>query len=324
MYTENTPYWAVENWALAYCWQLYMECKLQTLSGQEIDALWAACTAFDRKLERDWEINELKYMIDENFAFPEIVAWMTEWLLKNLSYKDWQYRVGTTLDLPPSEFAVPWKSGGKSWEKVITWDLPTTGGKLWYMDELKLTYAKRRLFDSIRVHGDPNKEIHSRVMRSLALSDFFTREFGKLADQYPDAYSDADRAFYVDTHAPEEFLEKMWHKTRFIKCTYDSQRNIVAYLESRQSPTYSDVQVVQWFLTDENMRQKGEIRKLWSEFITWCEENWYTSVWSYSALRNEVSLQVHDALMNNPLWGIHDPYTLVLVQFVANISRETV
>ena len=108
----------------------------------------------------------------------------------------------------------------------------------------------------------------------------------------------SDRKLYNDYHHPVELIEKMADPTRFFRIVRDEETGeILAYFESKQSAQYTDTQVVQWIFVSEKVRQQLLAKKIWQEFEEWCRHKDYKSIWSFAALRNTISQQVHDNFM---------------------------
>ncbi len=307
--------------ALGYICQLYIEGKLANISDEEALSLYDALIAFDQQLERPWDIDELEYKMSENFTFREMVEGVIGAFIKGVGYVEWRFQY-TTLDLEQSTSVKDLLKQGKTppqWFK--SGDLPLITKDLWYIDELKLTYAKRKIFAFMRERPNLNAELHNTVQECVHVSDFFARELSYLCAKYPETYTSTDHRFYTDAHTPEEILEKLQDtKWRFIRYLQDDSGRIVAYFESRQDPRRPDTQVIQWFFTDESIRWTKVIRRFWNEFIKWCQERWIASVWSYAAKRNYISIKVHEALMSNPIVTDSDPNELVFDQKVDKIQ----
>lgn len=182
--------------------------------------------------------------------------------------------------------------------------------------KIRLRYAREVLFEKIR------KLPYTKWIRynvSSQIYSFFRKEMIKLQEKYPESYNWDDFMRFLEYHLPDEMFEKLTDPTRFIRYVQDDSGKIIAYFESRENPMFPDTQVIQWAFTDESVRKKGVIRKIWDEYMSWCREMWYKSVWSYAAKRNDTSIKVHEALMRDPEIGISDSNTNIFVQRVDKI-----
>lgn len=96
------------------------------------------------------------------------------------------------------------------------------------------------------------------IMTQTAIdaSRFFTSEFQKLCEKYPETYSKDDAKLFLDAHHPVEIIEKLQDRKRFFTFSYNESGDMVGYFESRQSSQYSDTQVVQWMFVSEHERRK--------------------------------------------------------------------
>jgi GNAT superfamily N-acetyltransferase len=114
-------------------------------------------------------------------------------------------------------------------------------------------------------------------------------------------------------HTEDELREKIDDSKRFFRIVRDEKWEIIAYFESK---SHSDaqiewVQVIQWFFVKPQYRKSGILKDLFKKFETWCRENGYNSIWSYTALRNDVWFQVHTILfderdiVNVWFWDVH-------------------
>ncbi len=188
----------------------------------------------------------------------------------------------------------------------------------------RLMHARITLFDKLTLIEkkwiSPSKEC--LYSESCEIYTFFNQELTKLRQKFPESYSIEEYWKYIEYHLPDAMFDKLQDSTRFVRFAKDNSGEVVAYFESRQNPKLPNIQIVQWFFTDKSVRRNGEIRRFWNEFITWCQERWYSSVWSYTALRNDVSKKVHSVLMPDATIEIHDPHTLVYVQPVPQKITE--
>lgn len=295
--------------ALGYICELYTKGKLAVLSDEETLKLYDDLIAFDQKMECPWEISELEFLISDGYPFPEIIAGMTEWLIPNISYENGKYQKNTTLGADHTITG----------DRRVNYDSQSLrAGVLDYWDELRLSYAKKKIFAFMRKRQQLNPELHDKIEECIRVSDFFNTELAKLCAQYPETYTNTDYRFYADAHTPEEIFEKTQDKKRwFIRYVQDKSGGIIAYFESRKNPTYSDTQVVQWIFVSETERRKWIVPGIWQEFESWCRENRYKSIWSDVALRDTTAQKIHEILLPQSMRWIKDPNTYTYVQWVS-------
>lgn len=183
--------------------------------------------------------------------------------------------------------------------------------------EIRLQYAKTRIWNIIVEEHVSSQKKDRKTQDAIGISEFFTTEFWKLSDAYRDNYPRDDRKLFTDYHHPVELIEKMSDPTRFFCIVRDDETGeILAYFESKQSAQYKDTQVVQWIFVSEKVRQQWLARYMWQEFEEWCRLKGYTSMWSFVALKNTISQQVHETLMPNGMRWIHAKKTFIYVQWV--------
>ena len=206
---------------------------------------------------------------------------------------------------------------GYSWNRYGFFDQDDEDPTLTNEQEIRLQYAKARIWNIIVEEHASSQKRDPKTQQAIDMSQFFTTEFCKLSDAYPDSYPKDDRKFITDNHHPVELIEKMSDPTRFFHNVRDDETgDILAYFESKQSTQYKDTQVVQWIFVSEKARQQWLARYMWQEFEKWCRLNGYKSIWSFVALRNTISQQVHENLMSKGMRWIQNQSTLIYVQWV--------
>lgn len=128
------------------------------------------------------------------------------------------------------------------------------------------------------------------------LASFFWRQLQEISA----LYTEENVREFLSWHTQSELANKVIDPQRFFRIIRDEKGNIIAYFESKQSgqEDMEDVQVIQWFFVKEEHRERWALKVLWKEFIEWCEANNYTIIWSYTALQNEVSKDVHRRLLD--------------------------
>lgn len=209
---------------------------------------------------------------------------------------------------------------GYSWNRYGFFDQDDEDPTLTNEQEIRLQYAKARIWNIIVEEHASSQKRDPKTQQAIDMSQFFTTEFCKLSDAYPDSYPKDDRKLYNDYHHPVELIEKMRDPTRFFRIVRDDETGeILAYFESKQSTQYNDTQVVQWIFVSEEARQQWLARYIWQEFEKWCRLNGYKSIWSFVALRNTISQQVHETLMPNGMRWLHDSHGFIYVQSVSEL-----
>lgn len=105
---------------------------------------------------------------------------------------------------------------------------------------------------------------------------------------------------FISWHDSESLTEKIDDPTRFFRVIRDELWNIIAYFESKRhhDESMNDIQVIQWFFVHEWYRNQWALKSMWKEFVGWCEKNGYRYIWSYTALQNKVSQDVHASLFS--------------------------
>lgn len=144
--------------------------------------------------------------------------------------------------------------------------------------------------------------------------DFFVRELEALSKHYPEAYDEENIAQYIRDHQMGEMLQKIHDPSRFFRIIRNEKGVVIGYFESKQNSIYPDTQTIQWIFIDEAYRWSGLARQLWDEFTSWCHENSYKSVWSFVALQNTISQEVHRKLMPSHMQGLYDSETFIFVE----------
>jgi GNAT superfamily N-acetyltransferase len=129
--------------------------------------------------------------------------------------------------------------------------------------------------------------------------DFFTNQLRKLCNKYPESYTQEDFDSYTSSHQEEELNKKAEDPTYFFRIIKDQNDNVIAYFESKQTGKayYSDTQCIQWIFIDEKHQGTGLARQMWTEFEDWCKTHGYKSIWSFVALKNTISIEIHRKLM---------------------------
>lgn len=246
-------------------------------------------------LERQsWALHlDLMDVLEWNISFPELVCSYSG--IQQLGYQNGEYGF---------------------------FDEEETDSTLTRDQRMRLMHARITLFDKLTLI-EKRWISHSKeclYSESFEIYTFFNQELTKLRQKFPESYSIEEYWKYIEYHLPDAMFDKLQDSTRFIRFAKDNSGEVVAYFESRQDPRRPDTQVIQWFFTDESVRWTKVIRGFWNEFIKWCHEKWYKSLWSYAAKRNDVSIKVHEALMSNPLVNDSDPNELVFDQKVDQIQ----